>query len=257
VTEYLLEWCARQDGYLLLDDAYYNVHDPRVPVVNHLKAVLDAFDANDGDNILVQAGMFERWMATRPFGKQFSCNTMGVAAITTSPKLLRQLNRESWINRYHTNTHNAELMCAWLATADAADWTLETGMFYARQKEMVRTRLVERMGWPAESVCTGPSTSYMLFEIPQAYQATRAGIDRFRDDLFYATGTLVSASLFNQTAQVPYVRLHLGSHPDVIEEFLRRWQAADLHYRQERMFPGREALARPVPPPAMRAAFAD
>jgi hypothetical protein len=68
----------------------------------------------------------------------------------------------------------------------------------------------------------GPSTSYMLIEIPQVYQTTDGGIDRFRDDLFFATGALVSASLFNQTAPVPFVRLHLGSHPEVIEEFLRR-----------------------------------
>lgn len=251
-TEYLLEVCAQEGGYLLLDDAYYNVHDPRVPVVNHLKAILDAFDRQHGDNMLVRCGMFDRWVATRPFGKQFSCNTMGVAAITTSPLLLKQLNRESWISRYHTNTHNAEIMCAWLATPDAADWTLETGMFYARQKDLVRTRLVESMGWPKKGICVGPSTSYMLLEIPKVYQTTQAGIDKFRDDLFYATGTLVSASLFNQTAKVPYVRLHLGSHPDVIEEFLRRWQAAGLHYHQASMFPGKEAITQPISPPQFR-----
>lgn len=108
------------------------------------------------------------------------------------------------------------------------------------------------MGWPKNSVCVGPSTSYMLFEIPRVYQATQAGIDKFRDDLFYATGTLVSASLFNQTAKVPYVRLHLGSHPDVIEEFMRRWQVAGLHYEQKNVFGGRDAMTQPVAPLALR-----
>nr|WP_314540710.1 aminotransferase class I/II-fold pyridoxal phosphate-dependent enzyme [uncultured Massilia sp.] len=252
VTQYLLALAADQGGYMLLDDAYYCVHDPRVPVVNHLKAVLDAFDVNGGDNVLVRSGMFDRWVATRPFGKQFSCNTMGVAAITTSPKMLRHLSRESWINRYHTNTHNAELMCSWLATPEAADWTIETGLFYTRQKDLVRTRLLERMGWQAAGICVGPSTSYMLIEIPTVYQQTDGGIDRFRDDLFFATGTLVSASLFNQTAQVPFVRLHLGSHPEVIEEFLRRWEAAGLRYDMPHTFGGKEALARPVAPPVFR-----
>ncbi|ORA22465.1 aminotransferase [Mycobacterium angelicum] len=246
VTQYLLELTARQGGFLLLDDAYYCVHDPRVARVNHLKAMLDAFDRNDGDNELVASGMFDRWVATRPFGKQFSCNTMGVAAITTSPKMLRHLSRESWINRYHTNTHNAELMCAWLATPEAAAWTIETGLFYTRQKELVRTRLKARMGWPDTGLCVGPSTSYMLIEIPKVYQRAEGGIDCFRDDLFFATGTLVSASLFNQTAPVPFVRLHLGSHPDVIEEFLRRWQAAGLHYDMPKPFGGKAALARPL-----------
>ncbi|MCV7075011.1 pyridoxal phosphate-dependent aminotransferase [Mycobacterium szulgai] len=236
VTQYLLELAAHHGGFLLLDDAYYCVHDPRVPRVNHLKAVLDAFDRNDEDNELVATGMFDRWVATRPFGKQFSCNTMGVAAITTSPRMLRQLSRESWINRYHTNTHNAELMCAWLATSEAAAWTIETGLFYTRQKELVRTRLKDRMGWPDAGLCVGPSTSYMLIEIPKVYQRAEGGIDCFRDDLFFATGTLVSASLFNQTAPVPFVRLHLGSHPNVIEEFLRRWQAAGLHYDMPKPF---------------------
>lgn len=247
VTAYLLRLCAEESGYLLLDDAYYNVHDPRVPVVNTLKAVLNLFDENGGDNPISRSGMFERWMATRPFGKQFSCNTMGVAAITTSPPLLRQLARESWINRYHCNTHNAEVMCAWLATEEAAEWTLETGMFYTRQKELVRQKLVDTMGWPRESVCVGPSTSYMLFEVPKVYQTIKNGIDRFRDDLFYATGTLICASLFNQAAPAPYVRLHLGSHYDVIDEFLRRWQLAGLHYHQPKRFPGKAALSKPLP----------
>jgi len=111
----------------------------------------------------------------------------------------------------------------------------------------VRDALVRRMGWPESSVCVGPSTSYMLFEVPRVYQSPDAGIDRFRDDLFYATGTLLCASLFNQAAPAPYVRLHLGSHPDVIEEFLRRWEAAGLHYDQPALFPGKRALQRPVP----------
>ena len=251
-TLFLLERCAATSAYLLLDDAYYNVHDPRVPVVNHLKGVLDQFYANAGDNALVRAGMFERWVATRPFGKQFSCNTMGVAAITTSPKLLRQLARESWINRYHCNTHNAEVMCAWLATQEAADWTLETGLRYTRQKERVAHKLQTQMGWPAAGVCVGPSTSYMLFEVPRIYQALDGGIDRFREDLFFATGTLVCASLFNQAAPAPYVRLHLGSHPDVIEEFLRRWEASGLRHDQSRAFPGRAAMSRPLAPLAFR-----
>lgn len=249
ITEYLLNLCSQEDAYLLLDDAYYCVHDPRVPVVNHLKSILDAFDQHNGANLLAESGMFARWVATRPFGKQFSCNTMGIAAITTSPSLLRQLNRESWVNRYHTNTHNAEIMCAWLATAAAAEWTTETGLFYARQKKLVQTYLKETLGWPDDGVCIGPSTSYMLIKIPQIYQGSLNSIDQFRDDLFYATGTLVSASLFNQyqAEKIPFVRLHLGSHPDVIEEFLRRWQRAGLHYQQPQMFPGKAALQQPLP----------
>jgi hypothetical protein len=108
------------------------------------------------------------------------------------------------------------------------------------------------MGWRDAALCIGPSTSYMLIEIPQVYQTTDGGIDRFRDDLFFATGTLVSASLFNQTAPVPYVRLHLGSHPDVIEEFLRRWEAAGLRYDMPATFGGRAALGKPVLPPLFR-----
>jgi aspartate/methionine/tyrosine aminotransferase len=252
VTQFLLDICTQETGYLLIDDAYYNVHDPRVPVVNHLKALLTLFDQNGGNNLYAASGMFDRWVATRPFGKQFSCNTMGVAAITTSPTLLRQLNRESWINRYHCNTHNAEVMCAWLAQPEAQDWTIETGLLYARQKERVRDMLVRELGWPWECVCVGPSTSYLMFEIPKVYQLHPEDIDKFRDDLFYATGTMISASLFNQNAPAPYVRLHLGSHPDVIEEFLRRWRVAGLNYHQSSLFPGKAALTRPIPPQLFR-----
>ena len=244
-TLFLLQICADESAYMLLDDAYYNVHDPRVPVSNHLKIILQAFNEQDGNNPLTRSGMFERWVTTRPFGKQFSCNTMGVAAITTSSTLLRKLARESWVNRYHCNTHNAEVMCGWLATEAAADWTMETGMMYTRQKERVKEKLIA-MGWPQDRVCVGPSTSYMLFSIPEIYQTDQQGIDRFRDDLFYATGTMLCASLFNQQAPAPYVRMHLGSHPDIIDEFLRRWQAAGLNYHQESLFTGPKDLEQPL-----------
>lgn len=244
VTEYLLDVCAQESAYLLLDDAYFSVHDPRVPVFNHLRGLLEKFDENDGNNDIARSGMFQRWVATRSFGKQFSCNTMGVAAITTSPQLLAQLARQSWISRYHCNTHNAEMMCAWLSTAESADWTLETGLRYARQKDRVRQILTEKMAWPHESICVGPSTSYMLIEVPLVYQTMPNGIDVFRDDLFFATGTMVCASLTNQAAPAPYVRLHLGSHPEVIEEILRRWQIAGLNYQQTRVFSG--TMSKPL-----------
>lgn len=250
-TDLLLGTCAEESAYLLIDDAYYGVHDPRVPVENALKKLLESFAQGDGDNELTRAGMFDRWVVTRPFGKQFSCNTMGVAAITTSGELLAALARKSWINRYHCNTHNAEIMCAWLETPQAEEWTISTGLFYARQKDGVR-KVLNGMGWPDGSVCTGPSTSYMLFEIPRVYHGDRSGIDRFRDELFYATGTLTSGSLFNQTGHAPYVRLHLGSHYDVIDEFLRRWKAAGLRYDQPEPFPGRMALGKPLPGRALR-----
>ncbi len=179
--------------------------------------------------------MFNRWMATRPFGKQFSCNTMGVAAITTLAILLQKIARESWINRYHCNTHNAEIMCQWLATEEAQEWNVESGLYYQRQKERVKQQLIN-MGWPESSICIGPSTSYMLFEIPTIYQA-HANIDIFRDDLFYATGTLICASLFNQAAPAPYVRLHLGSSADIIDEIIQRWEKAGLHYHQKNLGP--------------------
>ncbi|WP_020405827.1 aminotransferase class I/II-fold pyridoxal phosphate-dependent enzyme [Hahella ganghwensis] len=253
VTEFLLLLCAEETAYLLIDDAYFGVHDPRIPIVNHLKAVLQKLNEKGGSNAMVRSGMFERWVATRPFGKQFSCNTMGVAAITSSPALLRRLARESWINRYHCNTHNAEVMCAWLATDAAADWTVETGMLYTRQKERVKDKLIHQLGWPEQGVCIGPSTSYMMFAVPEVYQSEPEGIDRFRDDLFYATGTLLCASLFNQQAPAPYVRMHLGSHPDIIDEFIRRWWEAGLHYHQDNLFPGVDALKCPLPQQVFRA----
>jgi len=129
----------------------------------------------------------------------------------------------------------------------AADWTIETGLLYSRQKERVKAKLTTQMGWPDECVCVGPSTSYMMFAVPEIYQREPDGIDRFRDDLFYATGTMVCASLFNQQAPAPYVRMHLGSHPDIIDEFLRRWRVAGLHYRQGKAFSGTEEMKQPLP----------
>jgi hypothetical protein len=145
-------------------------------------------------------------------------------------------------------------MCSWLAQPEAQEWTIETGLHYARQKDRVRDALVNLMEWPRESICIGPSTSYMLFEVPKVYQNESGGIDKFRDDLFYATGTMICASLFNQAAPAPYVRLHLGSHPDVIDEFVRRWREAGLNYNQASRFTGKAALLSPIPQQVYRQA---
>tara|TARA_B110000211_G_scaffold178945_1_gene202328 strand:- start:1866 stop:3356 length:1491 start_codon:yes stop_codon:yes gene_type:complete len=245
VTEYLLSICAEELAYLLIDDAYYNVHDSRVPLVNGIKTVLRQFNHNNGNNAIVRSGMFNRWVATRPFGKQFSSNTMGVAAITTSPQLLRALNMESWINRYHCNTHNAEIMCSWLSTKESQEWTLETGMDYTNKKSLIKEHLIRSMDWPEAKICVGPSTSYMLFEIPTVYQQKSGGIDKFTNDLFYATGTMICASLFNRGGE-PYVRIHIGSHFDVLNEMIRRWYVAGLNYNQPKMFQGKDSLKIPI-----------
>jgi hypothetical protein len=99
------------------------------------------------------------------------------------------------------------------------------------------------LGYPSTSVCTGPSTSYLLFEAPLIYlqDSTKKKSEiseQFSDDLYFASGVMLSGNLFSHSDVSSYVRLHLGSDPANLEEVMRRFKEAGLHYQMNKKFDG-------------------
>jgi aspartate/methionine/tyrosine aminotransferase len=97
------------------------------------------------------------------------------------------------------------------------------------------------LGYPSTSICTGPSTSYLLFEAPLVYtqNTTKKNSEiseQFSDDLYYATGVMLSGNLFSHSDVSAYLRLHLGSDPDNTDEIMKRFKAAGLHYHMKHKF---------------------
>lgn len=58
--------------------------------------------------------MSNRWIQTRPFGKQYNCNAMGIAAVSSSPELISQLNLLYWYHNYLNGCLNAQIIYQWL-----------------------------------------------------------------------------------------------------------------------------------------------
>lgn len=97
------------------------------------------------------------------------------------------------------------------------------------------------MDYPSTSICAGPSTSYLLFEVPKIYQEekgkSRSEIcEEFSDEFYFSTGVMLSGNLFSHSNLSSYVRLHLGSDPANIEQMMKRFEKAGLNYNQKQKF---------------------
>ncbi|CAF1489725.1 unnamed protein product [Didymodactylos carnosus] len=251
VVNYLIDLALKYHSYLLIDDAYYCVNDPRIPVVNTVKLWLERLKY-----IQFKDEMFNRWIQTRPFGKQFNCNAMGVAAVTASPTLMSRLNHIYWDHHYINGCLNAEIMCQWLKDHlhDADEFIVENCLELTRKKKIIREFMEKELGYPSNAICTGPSTSYLLFQAPTVYQQDKEKENKsisditedFSNSLFYSTGVMLSGKLFSHSDVSPFVRLHLGSDCDNLEEILRRFKQAGLNYQMKEKFPGEKGLKKNV-----------
>jgi hypothetical protein len=117
----------------------------------------------------------------------------------------------------------------------------DNGLELVRKKNFVRSYFETELDYPSESICTGPSTSYLLFEVPEIYlkdtNKKKSEISKeFSDDLYFATGVMLSGDLFSHSNLSSYVRLHLGSDPANIEEILKRFKKAGLNYHMKYKF---------------------
>ena len=61
------------------------------------------------------SSMSNKWIQTRPFGKQYNCNAMGVAAVSSSADLMSKLNLIYWDHNYLNGCLNAHIMYQWLS----------------------------------------------------------------------------------------------------------------------------------------------
>ncbi|CAF1319852.1 unnamed protein product [Adineta steineri] len=234
VVNFLMDLAWKHESYLLIDDAYYCVHDPRVEIVNTLKIWLKRLAQHKN------SAMAARWLHTHPFGKQFNCNALGMAMISSSPQLMAQLNTFYWHHSYLNGCVNAEILCQWLSEhqQDAEQFIVDNGMEIARKKSFVCQFMEQELSYPSTSLCTGPSTSYLIFEVPLIYSQDSTKkkseiAEQFSDDLYYATGVMLSGDMFTHAEVAAYVRLHLGSDPANIEEILRRFKASGLNYHMK------------------------
>ncbi|RZQ63520.1 pyridoxal phosphate-dependent aminotransferase [Amycolatopsis suaedae] len=226
-TGTLIDLALATGAGLLLDDAYFAVHDPEVEPTSALALLLERLPG-------APAAAARRWLCVRSLGKQFHCNGWGIGALVAAPDVLDLL-----VNRYRLHSGlmyggvHQEAMAGWLADPASAAFLAVQRVGYADKRRQVDRLFRELLGFP-DGVYPGECTSYLMFELPRAYAELPDGCERFRDDCFAETGVLFAPAWpwpYSTGAKpLPAMRMYLGPEPRRIDEGLVRLARAGFRY---------------------------
>ncbi|MGA8112829.1 MAG: pyridoxal phosphate-dependent aminotransferase [Actinocatenispora sp.] len=244
----LYEAAHRRGAGVLLDDPYYAIH------TNHPDAAPSSAPRELLATLYAEPGAASdtarrHWCAVRSLGKQFGVNGWGVGTVTAHPDTLADLADLAFQWTFPVGADRQWAMARWLADPGAARWLADQRGQLSIKRNALATSL-RALGWPAEAVTVGECTPYALVRVPPGYQALPDGAQRWRHDLWDATGVLLSpATVEHPELDVPYLRMYLGTSPAVLHEALGRLRRAGVSYHAE---------PRPVlPRPRTGAAVAD
>jgi len=224
-------------AHVLVDDAYYGVHSPRVEPTSALAIVLD--EAR-------QAGGSARdaWLCVRSLGKQFHCNGWGLGVLAASPATLDELVNEK--NLQHQLMFGAmmqDAMARWLESPESDAFLASQNAGYEEKRALLHQLQTERLGYPASALRLGECTSYTLMPLPPAYARTTKTAAAFVDDVFARCGVLLAPAwpwplAPDEHTLVPYVRVYIGPSAATLREALERLERAGFHYAMPSMLGG-------------------
>ncbi|MFF3404543.1 pyridoxal phosphate-dependent aminotransferase [Streptomyces sp. NPDC002659] len=221
---------------VLIDDAYFNVHDEGVKPTSALKMMIEAGSLGFG----------APWLAVQSMGKQFGSSGWGIGSLIASVETLDAL--------VHTYRLHHTLMSSGMLQHAMADWlqSPDCAHFLARQRvQLTETRataeaqFVKRLGYPGSAVHVGECTPYIVVDVPPAYAESEDTAHEFRTRCFERTGVL-TAPIWPwpmpkpEAAQPPQLRLYLGSGISGVREAVRRMADAGLVYSAVRSSEVRE-----------------
>lgn len=218
------------DAHVLVDDAYYAVHDPAVTPTPALRILLEEITS------LPPGAERPRWLATRSMGKQFNCNGWGVGAAVAAPDTLENLYAR--LLPQHTYTTAVPLqaaMAAWLADPAAETHLAEQRAAYAVTRAEVAERIRRDLHYPADSFVAGECGPYLLLPVPPSYSFPGAGGSHgdFRRHCLEHAGVLLGEGHMStpgrpvRTSQ-DVVRIYLGVGSQVLAAALERMAQAGL-----------------------------
>lgn len=152
---------------LLIDDAYFAVHDPSVTPTNSLRILLEEIES-------VPAALRPRWLCVRSLGKQFHCNGWGIGAMTSAPDTLAELLTRLFPQ--HTFASSMPLqaaMAAWLDDPASERFLVQQRQDYAAKRAAVSNLMTEVLGYPVEEVFPGVCSAFVLMQAPPWYWKTK------------------------------------------------------------------------------------
>nr|WP_169806383.1 aminotransferase class I/II-fold pyridoxal phosphate-dependent enzyme [Herbidospora sakaeratensis] len=213
---------------ILLDDAYYAVHDEGVTPTSSLQLLLQA----------VQNERIARdlpWLAVRSLGKQFHCSGWGLGLMVASPPVLDLL--VNGFRLQHSLSHGGVLQAAmarWLAGDSADAFLAEQRQEYKRKRQFFKTTFEQDLGYPADKIHAGECTSYSLFAVPEKYSGSPESVEAFRRSCFSETGVMLGSvwpwPLSGRVNHLPYLRMFLGPSVEVLGDALSRIASAGYVY---------------------------
>ncbi|BCL17403.1 pyridoxal phosphate-dependent aminotransferase [Micromonospora sagamiensis] len=214
---------------ILVDDAYYAVHDDDVVPTSALAVLLEQLAD-------LPAAARRRWLMVRSLGKQFHCNGWGIGAMVADPQTLDLL-----VNRYRL--HNClmygggyqQAMARWLADPASGEFLARQRVTYRQRRMVIGEFLTGRLGYPTEAVHLGECSSYLMLSVPREYAPLPDGVERFRWDCFAATGVLLAPAWpwpypASVDTPLPYLRMFIGPETELIRTALTRLESAGFHH---------------------------
>ncbi|WP_018653734.1 aminotransferase class I/II-fold pyridoxal phosphate-dependent enzyme [Actinomadura flavalba] len=218
---------------LLVDDAYYAVHDPGVRPTNTLGILLDEAAGH-------RRGSDFSWLAARTLGKQFRCNGWGIGAVTAHPRTLAALADLRHHHSFGAGLPLQAAMAAWLHDRGCEQYLRDMRHRNAQARRHVIARLAADLRFPASAYHAGECTSYLRFRVPPQHLDAAGSADGFRERCLDRAGVLLGrgsmtapppAGRASDDPRVPataYVRLFFGLPGALLDEALDRMAEADL-----------------------------
>jgi N-succinyldiaminopimelate aminotransferase len=216
---------------LLIDDAYFALHDPKIKPTNALRALLEA---------LAHASTARppRWLAVRSLGKQFHCNGWGVGALTAAPETIELL--ATWLHTQYTYVSAVPLqqaMAQWLNDPASSRFLEHQRAEYARKRAAITARLTRDLAYPRHALFPGECAAYFLLPIPPWYQhLPEAGDLDYRRYCLARTNVLLGEAHMTTPGQPPspahgFVRMYLGLPERTLHTALDRMLEAGLTWQ--------------------------
>jgi N-succinyldiaminopimelate aminotransferase len=216
---------------MLVDDAYYAVHNPDVVPTNTLRILLEELNS-------LPRGQHPRWLAVRSLGKQFHCNGWGIGALTAAPDTVgRLVVRLQPQYTYVSAVPLQAAMAAWLRSPASQSYLAQQRTEYAAKRRRVTRRLTDDLGYPGTAFFPGDCAAYLLMRIPPWYGPGPHGESSgYRGYCLSRTGVLLGEARMTTPGTPPneaggHVRLYLGVTSRVLDEALSRFQRSGLTWR--------------------------
>lgn len=212
LVRHALDVARDRRAAVLLDDAYYGMHDPHVRPTSALHEIL--------------AGRLTApWLAVRSLGKQFDCNGWALGALVAPREVLDEIVltlRPERVFNYGGLFQHA--MAEWLEHPDQDAWVAKRNASLVAARQDVTTAVESHLRDTVPPAECGP---YVLLPVPSSLEGrTRA----FLEEMFRTTGLLLSDAwplARNAPARAGnFVRMYLGAPADVLDDAVARYTSA-------------------------------